>query len=137
LPNIKYLFEYIKYEIRNFINTEDKEFYKTWDEDAERQKVTAGAKTKNEKASKPSKTSSHKKASAHKAEHKHAEVKSTSDVKWTSEQETLAKKYKHFTGSTLEPGANGKVKYQIKGKNAYQSRTWAEIKKFVDFKSKK
>jgi hypothetical protein len=29
LPNIKYLFEYIKYEIRNFINTEDKEFYKT------------------------------------------------------------------------------------------------------------
>jgi hypothetical protein len=29
LPNIKYLFEYIKYEIRNFINAEDKEFYKT------------------------------------------------------------------------------------------------------------
>jgi hypothetical protein len=29
LPNIKYLFNYIKYEVRNFINSEDKEFYKT------------------------------------------------------------------------------------------------------------
>jgi hypothetical protein len=64
-------------------------------------------------------------------------VKVSSNVEWTSEQKTLAKKYKQYTGSTLEPGENGKIKYKIKGKNTYQSRTWAEIKKFVDFKSKK
>jgi hypothetical protein len=70
--------------------------------------------------------------------HHHATTNTTSSKDhWTAEQKELAKKYEKISGQHLEEGKNGKVKYKIKGKDAYQQRTWAEIKKFVEYKTSK
>jgi hypothetical protein len=69
----------------------------------------------------------------------HHAAHSTHETKgWTAEETKLAAKYLSLTGSHLVPveGDSNKVKYKIKGKNTFQKRTWAEIKKFVNFKEK-
>ncbi|GMO14358.1 MAG: hypothetical protein Ta2E_04620 [Mycoplasmoidaceae bacterium] len=154
LPSIKYLLDFIKYEIRNFINLEDPQFYTNWDEEYEKQfpegDDSVVSQQPEEKQREQTETSQISKNTSVLDRNPDSKEKPTGPSlrnfmynrnierqQWTEEQNVLAQKYTFLTGSILENGKkNGYVKYKIKGKNAFQQRSWSDIKKFVDFKEK-
>jgi outer membrane receptor for ferrienterochelin and colicin len=114
-----------------FIWDNDNDFYLNL-QGKKGKKVADKKEKKSEHTHSTKKTIKAKKGKTHKAL-----VVSHSNSEWTADQKSLAKKYEKLTNQKLEPGTNGKIKYKIKGKNTYQQRTWAEIKKFVDYKTSK
>jgi len=78
----------------------------------------------------------HTSNTSHKPIKKHEIKNSLVHHQWTAKQQEIAKEYEKFTGSKLHPvpGENNKVKYQIKGKNTFQKRSWEEIEKYVAHK---